>query len=155
MKQQDLLLQACSFCASQNLFVISTKVRFNNSRIALNFSRISACYDAAVIKHHESFTNAHDKMHIVFNKQNGKIEFFSDERDELHKLFRFLTVHTCCRFIEQKKRWVACKCAHYFKFALLTVRKVPCEFVSFFIDVEQHKQLFGTLSHQFFIAAEA
>src|SRR5574344_1205982 len=154
MKRQDPLLQACSLCASCNLFVISAKIGFDYRRIALNLSRVSACYDAAVVKHHEPFADSHDKMHVVLNEQNGKIEFFSDERDELHELFRFLTVHAGSRFIKQKQRWVAGECTHYFKFALFTVRKVPCKFVFFVVDVEQCEQLLRPFSHKLFVPTE-
>src|SRR5574344_615543 len=154
MKQQGLLLQACSFCTSCNLFVISAKVCFDDRRIALNLSRVSACYNAAVVKHHKPFADSHDKMHVVLYKQNGKIEFLSDERNELHELLCFLTVHTGSRFIKQKQRWVACKCAHYFKFALFAVRKVPCKFVFFVVNMKQREQLLSSLSHKLFVATE-
>jgi hypothetical protein len=48
-------------------------------------------------------TQPHDDFHVVFDEQDGQIEFLLDLLDELHQICGLVGVHSGCRFVQQQQ----------------------------------------------------
>src|SRR5207253_2182948 len=57
----------------------------------------------AVIQDGNSFADAHDQLHVVFDEQNADLELVADEADQLHQFDLLLRVHSGGRLVEQQQ----------------------------------------------------
>src|SRR5574344_48531 len=123
-----------------SIFVLP-KVCGDNVFVALYFCRCARSNERTKIQNVDPVGNVHDKIHVVLNHKDGEFEICSDFIDERGKLFRFLRVHACSWFVEQKQTWFCCKCACYFKPALPSVRKRGAQFLPYIVEAQNGEQV--------------
>ena len=71
--------------------------------------------ELAVLKNPDMVADAHNDFHVVFDEQDGQVEFFAQVFDEVHEILAFLRVHAGCGLIEHKECGVSGQGAGDFK----------------------------------------
>ena len=93
------------------LRLITTEVRLDHGRVALDVCRRAFRQLAAEVEHVDPVGEAHDQVHVVLDEEDGHLEGLANPADQRPELHHFLVIQPAGRLVEQQQPRARGKCA--------------------------------------------